>query len=58
MKKDELILRKMTVQQTPRNTFFNVPAKIRDLMGLYKGCEVLVEYDSSKDRLVITKIGK
>lgn len=52
------VLKKVKVQMTTKNTFINLPAKMRDMLKLDKGDELLLEYDKNSDVITVRKIGK
>lgn len=51
------MIKKIKIQQTASNTFVNIPSKVRDMMKLKKGSEILFEYDEKTDTITIKKIG-
>ncbi|MGL5648313.1 MAG: AbrB/MazE/SpoVT family DNA-binding domain-containing protein [Clostridium sp.] len=50
------MIKKMKIQITSSNTFINIPSKVRDMMKLEKGSEILFEYDKKTDTIIIKKI--
>lgn len=52
------VLKKVKVQMTTKNTFINLPSKMRDMLKLDKGDELLLEYDKNSDVITVRKIGK
>ena len=52
------VLKKVKVQMTTKNTFINLPAKMRDMLKLDKGDELLLEYNKNSDVITVRKIGK